>query len=109
MYKKEAHRKLEDLTNKNLKQDFINKNFIPKNIINVFLLMFALTMIINLLYYLNPQFTGLTTYNPDMGNIINLIKEFKIKEILGALISLETIFFGYMVYKDYRNYRVKVI
>ena len=107
--KREALDKLEGLINKNAKKEIINENFAPKNIINVFLLMFALTIIINLLYYFNPQFTGLTIYNADMNNIINFAREFRIKEILGLLISLETMFFGYTIYKDYKNYKVKII
>lgn len=58
---------------------------------------------IGALYYFNPQITGFTVANNNLANVANTLNKLNMQEIFGGLISLELLFFGYVIYKDHKD------
>jgi hypothetical protein len=109
--KSEATKKLEELMNKDIKEHLVNKelyNINFKNFSRTLIIVAVFGIFAGLFYFFSPGITGLAVYDNNLTNITELIGKLRIKEILAALISLELIFFGYNIYRDYKH-KIKVI
>lgn len=109
--KEEATKKLEELLNKDIKISLMHQDHHRTNLRNnsrIFLVMFIAILFIGVLYYFSPAITGLVVYDNNLASLSGLAEKFNLVEILGILISLELLFFGYNIYKDHKN-KIKVI
>ena len=109
--KEEASMRLEELFNKDIKTNLMYREHQKINLRNnskTFLVVLIAILSIGALYYFEPSFTGLAVYENDLSSLSSLAEKFSLVEILGIIISLELIFFGYNIYRDYKN-KVKLI
>ncbi|MEK6907226.1 MAG: hypothetical protein AABW45_01745 [Nanoarchaeota archaeon] len=102
--KNEAVEKLEKL----LHRDLTEKEIKLINYGKTLLLILSLASIIGFLSYSGFEITGLVTLKNKLIDIYYLDYKFNIKEILGILISLQVLFFGYNIFKDYKNKRIEL-
>ena len=104
--KEGAAKKLEELLNKDIKQELTYKNLDMahfKNSSRTFIILLISVVMIGALYYFNPQITGFTVANNNLANVANTLNKLNMQEIFGGLISLELLFFGYVIYKDHKD------
>ena len=109
--REEATRRLEELLDKDIKTNLMHQEHHKINLRNnsrTFLITFIAILFIGVLYYFSPAITGLVVYDNNLANLSSLAERFYLIEILGILISLELLFFGYNIYKDYKT-KIKVI
>lgn len=104
--KEDSSKKLEELMSLNFKSKLMDINTKNINFIKdtrTFMIMLFAFIGIGALYYIKPEITGSIVYSNNVFDVL------KIKELLGILISLELMFFGYFIYKDSRKNKLKVI
>jgi len=109
--KEDAAKKLEELLNKNIKQELTYKNLDMahfKNSSRTFIILLISVIMIGALYYFNQQITGFTVANNNLANVANILNKLNMQEIFGILISLELLFFGYIIYRDHKD-KIKVL
>lgn len=107
--KEEALKKLETIINKDMKKENIMENIHLINYSKTFLVVFGMLLLTAGLYYLSPSISSFVVYSNSAYNINNLIRELKLKEFLGIIISLQIMVFGYYLRRDFKDKKVKVI